>query len=74
MTTVINTPASAAAPAESTGGSSFLIGIVILVGFVLLLLYFGIPALRRMGPVQVNVPVPQVNMPNKIDVNVQPAK
>ena len=74
MTTVVNNPAPAAAPAESTGGSSFLIGIVILVGFVLVLLYFGIPALRRMGPVQVNVPVPQVNVPNKIDVNVQPAK
>ncbi len=65
MTTVVNTPA----PAENTGGSGFFIGVLLLIGFVSILLYFGIPAIQRMGPVQVNVP-----MPNKIDVNVAPAK
>lgn len=66
MTTIVNTPA----PSESGGGSGFLIGIIILVGFVAVLLYFGIPALKQMGPVQVNVPAPEVVVPNKIDVNV----
>jgi hypothetical protein len=66
MTTVVNNPA----PAPDSGGSGFLIGIIILVGFVAVLLYFGIPAIKRMGPVQLNVPAPQVVIPDKIDVNV----
>ncbi len=78
MTTVVNSPA---APAADTRGYGFLIGTVLLIGFVAILLYFGIPAIQRMGPVQlnvpapqVNVPAPQVNMPDKVDVNVTPAK
>lgn len=70
MATIVNNPA----PAQDTGGSNFLIGIIILIGFIMLLLYFGIPALRRMGPVQLNIPAPQVVVPNKIDVNVKQAK
>jgi hypothetical protein len=66
MTTVVNNPA----PAAESGGSSFLIGIIVLLGFVMILLYFGIPALRRMGPIQLNIPAPQVLVPEKIDVNV----
>ena len=66
MTTIVNTPA----PAENTGGSGFLIGAILLIGFVGVLLYFGIPAIKRMGPVQLNIPAPQVIIPEKIDVNV----
>ncbi len=66
MTTVVNNPT----PATDSGGSSFLVGVIILIAFVMVLLYFGIPALRRMGPVQVNVPAPQIVVPDKIDVNV----
>lgn len=66
MTTVVNNPA----PTESTGGSGFLIGVIVIVGFVMVFLYFGIPAIRRMGTGQVNIPAPQVVIPNKIDVNV----
>ena len=68
MTTIVNSPAPA--PTQNSGGSGFLIGVIILVGFVGLLLYFGIPAIRRMGPVQVNVPAPEIVVPDKIDVNV----
>lgn len=71
MTTIVNTPA----PAEKTGGSSFLIGVVLLIAFVSILLYFGIPMIKQMGPIQlnipapqVNVPAPQVNMPDKVEV------
>jgi len=71
MTTIVNNPAPAS---ESSGGFGLLIGIVLLIGFVAILLYFGLPALKRTGPVQVNVPAPEVVMPDKIDVNVNQAK
>ena len=75
MTTVVNNPAPVVAPvAENTSGSSLLIGAIVLIGFIMILLYFGIPAIRRMGPVQVNVPAPQVVVPAKIDLNVTQTK
>lgn len=70
MTTIVNSPA----PTTESGGNSFLIGIVLLIGFIIVFLYFGLPAIRRMGPIQVNVPAPQVNMPDKINVNVNQGK
>lgn len=70
MTTIVNSPA----PATESGGGGFLIGVVVLVVFVLVLLYFGIPAISRMGPLQLNVPAPQVNVPSKVDVNVTQPK
>ncbi len=59
MTTIVNSPA----PDSGSGGYGFLIGILILVGFVITALYFGIPALQRMDPVQVNVETPEINVP-----------
>jgi hypothetical protein len=70
MTTIVNTPA----PTTDSGGSGFLIGAILIIGFVAILLYFGIPAIRRMGQVQLNVPAPQVNIPDKLDVNVTQQK
>jgi hypothetical protein len=70
MTTIINSPA----PEQNNNGFGFLIGAIILVGFVALLLYFGIPAVKQMNPIQVNVPAPQVEMPDKIDINVNQPK
>lgn len=66
MTTIVNNPAPVAE--SDKGGSGFLIGIIVLIGFVAVLLYFGIPAIKRMGSGQSNTP--QINIPNKIDVNV----
>ena len=70
MTTIVNSPA----PATDSGGNGFLIGAIILIGFVSIILFFGIPMVRRMGPAQLNVPAPQVVIPNKIDVNVTQPK
>lgn len=68
MTTIVNSPT----PTTDSGGNSFLIGIIIIVGFIGILLYFGLPAIRNMGPL--NVPAPQVVVPGKIDVNVKQSK
>lgn len=68
MSTVVNNPA----PVADSSGNGFLIGSVLLIAFVAVLLYFGIPIVRNMGPIQVNVPAPQVVMPDKIEVT--PAK
>jgi len=65
MVTVINNPASK----TDEGGSSFLIGIIVLIGFIMVLLYFGIPAIKN-----IKVPTPQVVIPDKINVNVQQTK
>lgn len=64
MATVVNNPAPSN---DSSGnGMGFLLGIIILVLFVLGLLYFGLPYLRSGfgGGTQVNIP-------DKVDVNVQ---
>ena len=70
MTTIVNS----STPAAESGGNSFLLGVIIVLGFIGILLYFGIPAIRNMGPVQLNVPAPQVVVPGKIDVNVKQTK
>lgn len=70
MTTIVNS----ATPTSDSGGSGFLIGIVAIIGFAILFIYFGIPAIRNMGPIQLNVPAPQVVVPGKIDVNVKQSK
>lgn len=69
MENVVNNPA----PTQEGGdkGTGFLIGAVILVIFVAVLLYFGIPAIKNMGPVQVNVPAPDVKVIVPDNVNVQ---
>jgi hypothetical protein len=72
MTTVVNNPAPV--QVRETGGTNFLVGVILLIGFVMVLLYFGIPAIRRIGPIQLNIPTPQVVVPDKINVNVTQTK
>ncbi len=63
MTTVVNAP-----PAESSGGSGFLFGVVIIVVLLFLFMMYGFPALRQqMG-------TPQINIPDKVDVNINQPK
>ncbi|MEK7522772.1 MAG: hypothetical protein AAB569_04265 [Patescibacteria group bacterium] len=70
MATIVNNPN----PVSNEGGSSFLVGVILLIGFVMIILYFGIPAIKNMGPIQLNIPAPKVVIPDKINVNVQQAK
>jgi hypothetical protein len=62
MTTVVNSPSP-----SGDNGSGLLIGILVLVFFGFLFVYYGLPAIRGMG-------TPQVNIPSKIDVNVNQPK
>lgn len=68
MATIVNQP-----PAQTNtnnGGYGFLLGIILLIAFVLLVFYYGLPYLRGSA----NTAAPQVNVPGKIDVNVQQPK
>lgn len=67
MTTIVNSPTPT--NTNDSGGQSFLIGVIALIGFVFILLYYGLPAIRNMG-----LQTPQVNIPNKIDVNIKQTK
>jgi hypothetical protein len=66
MTTVINN----STPATDNGSNGLVIGIFVLIVLGLIFFYFGIPTIRRLGPLQTNIPA-QVVVPNKIDVNVK---
>lgn len=61
MATIVNNPAPAA---ESNGSSGIIIGVLLIIVLVGLFYVYGLPALSR-------VESPQINIPNKIDVNVK---
>lgn len=65
MTTIVNTPA----PVEKSDGSMGMIfGFIVLAVVVFIFFVYGLPAIRNVGS-------PQINIPSKIDVNVnQPNK
>ncbi len=65
MTTVVNNPSGQ----SESGGYGFFLGVIALVVFGIIFIYFGIPAFRQMGTPQITVPT-EVQMPDKIDVNV----
>ncbi len=65
MTTIVQNPA----PQESGNGVGMMVGILLVVLVAILFFVYGIPAMRGAASV-----VPQVNIPDTINVNVQPAK
>jgi len=70
MTTIVNSTT----PNNDSGGTGLLIGILIIIGFVIFFIYFGLPIIRNIGPIQLNIPAPQIIVPGKIDVNVKQTK
>ncbi len=64
MATIINNP-----PANDNSGGpmGMIIGIIVLIVLVYLGYVYGLPAIRQMG-------TPQINVPSKIDVNVNQTK
>ena len=60
MTTIVNTTA----PQKQSGeGIGMIIGFIVIITLGLLFLEYGLPAIRKMGS-------PQINVPSKIDVNI----
>lgn len=66
MTTIVNTPVSDG----KMGIGSYLIGAIFVIGLVMMFVYVGIPAVRNRTQAPVNVSVPQVEIPDKVDINV----
>ncbi|MBW6441398.1 hypothetical protein K0B04_00615 [Patescibacteria group bacterium] len=73
MTTVVNNPAPVKEDGDR-GGSGFLVGVVIIVIFLGVILYFAIPAIKNMKPVEINVPTPEINVesPEVVIPDTQP--
>jgi hypothetical protein len=64
MATIINNPPSN----DNSGGVvGMIFGIIVLIVLVYLGYVYGLPAIRQMG-------TPQINVPSKIDVNVNQTK
>lgn len=66
MTTIINTPP---ASKESGGSMGMIIGLVVLIVVVYLFFVYGLPAIQH-----IQLGTPQINIPAKIDVNVNQPK
>ncbi len=64
MATIINNPPS---NNNSSGPMGMIIGIIVLIVLVYLGYVYGLPVIRQMG-------TPQINIPSKIDVNVNQTK
>ena len=60
MATVVNNPSGTG----DNSGMGFLLGIILLIVFVVILLFYGLPLLQN------STSSPQLNVPGKIDVNV----
>ncbi len=67
MTTIVNSPS----PNGDNNSVGIIFGVIALIIFGLIFVYFGIPALRKIGTPQINIPAPVINVPDKIDVNVE---
>lgn len=66
MATIINTTP----PSDNSGGGmGVIIGLVLLIILVFLFFYYGLPLLKN-----IQLGTPQINVPNKIDVNVHQTK
>jgi len=69
MATIVNSPSP-----SGDNGMGFLIGILVVVAVGLLFFYYGLPALRNMGPVKVEVATPAIVLPSTVQVEVKPAQ
>lgn len=66
MATIVNNPSP---PNNSGGGMGMIIGLVLLLVLAFLFFFYGLPLIKNM-----QLGTPQINVPNKIDVNVHQTK
>lgn len=66
MATIVNTPP---ASNESGGNMGMIVGLITLLVVIYLFFTLGLPAIQNM-----RLGTPQINIPNKIDVNVKQSK
>ena len=66
MTTIVNNPPPSN---DSNGGIGMIVGLIILIVAGYLFFMYGLPAIKNM-----QFGTPQINIPSKIDVNVQQTK
>ena len=64
MATIVNNPAPVA---DSNSGMGMVVGLIALFVFAYLFIMYGLPAIKQIGS-------PQINIPDKIDVNVNQTK
>jgi flagellar biogenesis protein FliO len=69
MTTIVNTP-----PQQEKSSAPLIIGIIAILAFVAFLIYYGIPLINNMKPLEIQVQPPKVAVPDSIDVNVKQEK
>jgi hypothetical protein len=55
-------------PTDGGNGMGFLLGVILLIVFVIGLLYYGLPMIQNATA------TPQINVPDKVDVNVNQEK
>ena len=66
MTTIVNNPPAAK---ESGSNMGWIVGLIVLLVVAYVFIMYGLPALQHM-----QVGTPQINVPSKIDVNVNQTK
>lgn len=67
MTTIVNNPTPTTD--EKGGYMGLIVGIIVIMILAYIFMTFGLPAIRQM-----QVGTPQINIPSKIDVNVNQPK
>jgi hypothetical protein len=65
---VINNTTPATTADNGNGGMGFLLGLLLLLVFAFLIFWYGLPLLRSA------MSGPQINVPNKVDINVHQTK
>lgn len=73
MTTIVNSPAPAPVQpsGDNSGGMGFVLGIIILVAFLAILFIYGLPMIKNATKATQGT---TINVPDKIDVNVNQGK
>lgn len=74
MATIVNNP-PAVENTSDRGGGGFLLGVILLIIFVILFVFYGLPYLGGAGARAGSTSAaPQINVPGKVDVNINQTK